>query len=383
MYPNWPNFSNKEAEIVKDVLLSGKINYWTGNLCDTFEKKFAKYFNKKFGICVSTGSVALDLALKSLNLKKNDEVLVTPRSYVASASCVISQKLKPIFVDVDLNSQNILYEELKKKVTKKTKAIILVHLGGYPCDMKKILQICKKNKIKIIEDCSQAHGAKYNSKLVGSFGDISVWSFCNDKIMSTGGEGGMILTNNKKYFKKMFALKDCGKNIDKIRNSKFKPRFQWVHDSIGSNYRMTEMQAAIGIYQLNNLKKWVKKRNLFSLKIIKILKKFPYIRTSIIPKNYYHSFYRCYFFLNFDKMRNKISKENLILLLNKHNIQCNVGSCPEIYLEKAFKKQYKHQRLKNAKILGETSVALFLNHRFTNKQELHYLSTLKKVLKMF
>ena len=165
--------------------------------------------------------------------------------------------------------------------------------------MTKILHLCKKYKIKIIEDCSQAHGAKYNSKLVGSFGDISIWSFCNDKIMSTGGEGGMILTNNRNYFKRIFALKDCGKNIEKIRNNKFKPRFQWIHDTIGSNYRMTEMQAAIGIYQLKNLKKWVQKRNLFSLKINKVLNNFPFIRTSKISKDFYHSFYRCYFFLDF------------------------------------------------------------------------------------
>ena len=383
MYPRWPKFSDSEAQKVKDVLLSGKINYWTGQLCTTFENNFAKYFNRKFGISVSTGSVALDLALKTLNLNKNDEVLVTPRSYIASASCVVSQNLKPIFVDVDLNSQNISFEDLKRKISKKTKAIILVHLAGFPCEMNKILKICKKHRIKIIEDCSQAHGAKYDSKFVGSFGDISIWSFCNDKIMSTGGEGGMILTNNINYFKKIFALKDCGKNIDKIRNSKFKPQFQWIHDSIGSNYRMTEMQAAIGIYQLQNLNKWVKKRNSFSIKINKVLNNFPYIRTTKISKNFYHSFYRCYFFLNFNKMRNKISRKNLILSLKKHNIECNVGSCPEIYLEKAFKNKFKIKRLINAKILGETSVALFINHNFSKKQELHYLKSLNKILKKY
>ena len=383
MYPSWPKFSDSEAQQVKNVLLSGKINYWTGKLCTKFEDKFAKYFNRKFGISVSTGSIALDLALKSLNLNVNDEVLVTPRSYIASASCIVSQNLKPIFVDVDLNSQNISYDDLKKKISKKTKAIILVHLAGFPCNMNKILKICKKYKIKIIEDCSQAHGAKYNSKLVGSFGDISIWSFCNDKIMSTGGEGGMILTNNIMYFKKIFALKDCGKNIDKIKKNKFKARFQWIHDSIGSNYRMTEMQAAIGIYQLKNLAKWVKKRNLFSSKINKVLKNFPYIRTTIIPKSYYHSFYRYYFFLDFKKMKNKISREDLIFLLKRNKIECNIGSCPEIYLEKAFSDKFKIKRLTNAKFLGETSVALFINHNFTKKQELNYLKSLSKILKKY
>lgn len=379
-YPRWPSFSKTEVIEVKKVLLSGNINYWTGKLCTKFEKNFAKYFNKNFGISVATGSVALDLAVKSLELKKNDEVLVTPRSYIASASCVLSQNLKPVFVDVDLNSQNILYEDLKKKISKKTKAVILVHLAGYPCEMSKILKICKKYKIKIIEDCSQAHGAKYNSQFVGSFGDISVWSFCNDKIMSTGGEGGMILTNNFKYYKKIFALKDCGKNIHKLNNISFKPKFQWIHDNVGSNYRMTEMQAAIGIYQLNNLKKWVKKRNSLSIKINKVLKNFSYIRTTELTKNIYHSFYRCYFFIDYKKLNNKYSREDLINLLKKFQIDCNVGSCPEIYLEKAFKNILNIRRLKNAKVLGETSVALFINHNFTKNQELSYLNSLKKAL---
>lgn len=383
MYPKWPTYSSSEIKKVKEILNSGKVNYWTGDNCNNFENKFAKHFNKKFGISVATGSIALDLAIKSLNLKKNDQVLVTPRSYIASASCVISQNLMPIFVDIDLNSQNILYEDLKKKITRNTKAIILVHLAGYPCDMDKIVKICKKYKIKIIEDCSQAHGAKYNSKFVGSFGDIAIWSFCNDKIMSTGGEGGMLLTNNYQYYKKIFALKDCGKNIDKIKKNTFKPKFQWIHDSIGNNFRMTEMQAAIGIIQLRNLNKWVKKRNSFSLKINKVLSKFSYIRTTKIPSNIFHSFYRCYFFLNKKIIKNKFTREALIKTLKKYNIDCNVGSCPEIYLEGAFKKIKNVKRLKNAKILGETSVALFVNHNFNKIHETKYLNNLNKVLKKF
>ena len=383
MYPEWPTYSSEEIIKVKDVMVSGKVNYWTGKYCVEFEKKFANFFDKKYGISLSSGSVALDVALKSLSLKKNDEVLVTPRSYIASASCVISQNLKPIFIDVDLNSQNILYNDLKKKITKKTKAIILVHLAGYPCEMDEILRLCKQNNIKIIEDCSQAHGAKYKDKLAGSFGDLSIWSFCNDKIMSTGGEGGMILTNNMRYYKKIFAFKDCGKNIDKLKDSSFKPKFKWLHDSVGSNYRMTEMQAVIGIFQLKNLNNWVKKRNSFSKKINNLLSNFSYIRTTKIPLHIFHSFYRCYFFLNHKKTKNKFFRESIINSLRKFKIDCNVGSCPEIYLENAFKKKHKIKRLKNAKTLGETSVALFINHNFDKKHEIKYLTSLNKVLKKF
>lgn len=377
-YPSWPTYSRKEINLVSSILKTGKTNFWTGKYCNLFENKFAKYFSRKFAISVSSGSVALDLAVKSLGLKKNDEVLVTPRSYIASASCVVSHNLKPIFVDVDLDSQNILPDDIERKITKKTKAIILVHLAGHPCEMSKIIKICKLKKIKIIEDCSQAHGAKYKSKFVGSFGDISIWSFCNDKIMSTCGEGGMITTNHYKYFKKIWALKDCGKNIEKIRNSKFTPKFKWIHDTIGSNYRMTELQASVGIFQLNQLKKWTQKRNFFSNRIYKLIKKYDYIRIPHISKNLFHSFYRCYFFIDLKKIKNRA---NIISALRDVNIQCNVGSCPEIYLEKAFNNQVKKmKRLKNAKILGETSIALFINHNFTRIHQNIFLKILKKVL---
>jgi len=382
MYPKWPTYSKKEIRKVANVMSSGKVNFWTGDICNKFEKKFANFFSKKFAISVSSGSVALDLAVKVLNLKKNDEIIVTPRSYIASASCVLSQNLKPVFADVDLNTQNISVESIKKKINKNTRAIVLVHLAGFPCEMDSIIKLCKKKNIKIIEDCSQAHGAKFKSKFVGSFGDISIWSFCNDKIMSTCGEGGMILTNNRLYYKKIWSLKDCGKNIIKLKKNNFIPQFKWIHDSLGSNYRMTEIQAAVGLFQLSNLNLWVKKRNNFSNKINNILKKYSFIRTQIIPKNVLHSFYRCYFFLDLKKLKKKFNRAKIINALRKSNIYCNVGSCPEIYLEKAFDK-IKIKRLKNAKLLGESSIALFINHNFTITQQKKYLLSLDKILKTF
>ena len=255
----YPYFNKSSLKKVKKVLESGRVNYWTGNECKDFEKEFSKYHNIKYSLSVSNGSVALEIALKALKLKKTDSVIVTPRSFIISASCVLNLGLKPIFADVDDNG-NLDIKGIKKAYNKNVKAIIVVHLNGLYCDLDPILNFAKKNKIFLIEDCSQAHGAIYKGKKVGSFGNISTWSFCQDKIISTGGEGGMISTNNRKLWLKLWSLKDHGKNLKSVFYKKHKTGFKWLHDDFGSNYRMTEMQATIVREQLKSLDKQIKKK---------------------------------------------------------------------------------------------------------------------------
>lgn len=378
-HPKWPQYSSGDIASVSSILKSAKVNYWFGGICRKFEKYYASYFKHKFALSVCSGSVALDMAVKSLNLKKNDEIIVSPRSYIASAGCIINNNLKPIFADIDLDTQNISISEIKKKFTTKTRAIIVVHLAGYPAEMDAIVKFCKTKKIKVIEDCSQAHGAMYKSKLVGSFGDISVWSFCYDKIISTGGEGGMILTSNYSFFKKMFAFRDCGKNFEKI-NKTNKSGFKWIHDFQGSNYRMTEIQAALGIKQLQKLKKNVQIRNVFCKKIINLNNSYDFFKKIELPNHIYHAFYRFYLFVNLEKIRKKISLKTIIKLLNNKGILCNVGSCPEIYLEKSFKNVIGNKkRLKNAKKINNNSIALCINHCFSELEQKQYLVNLKKI----
>jgi dTDP-4-amino-4,6-dideoxygalactose transaminase len=324
---------------------------------------------------VSNGSVALEIALKALNLRKTDSVIVTPRSFIISASCVLNLGLKPIFADVD-NNGNLGIEGIKKAYKKNVKAIIAVHLNGLSCDLDPILNFAKKNKIFLIEDCSQAHGATYKDKKVGSYGHISTWSFCQDKIMSTGGEGGMISTNNKKLWLKMWSLKDHGKNYKSVFNKKHKNGFKWLHDDLGSNYRMTEMQAAIGRDQLRSLDKQIKKRNVIANLYLNGLNDF-YLSYNILKKpelncqtcplkrdekkcnKCVHAYYRLNLFIN----KNKIDQIKLIEKLKKKNINCGVGSCPEIYREKIFKKSkiYLKKTQGNAKLLGETSIVFPVN----------------------
>ncbi len=363
-YSMWPSFSLKESKEISKTLLSNKVNYWTGNKCTVFESEFSKVCKVKYSIALSNGTVALDLALKALEVEKGDEIIVTPRSYIASVSSVVNAGAVPIFADVDLNSGNINAESIKKVISKKTKGIICVHLGGFPCEMDEIVKLSRKQNIFIIEDCSQAHGAIYKGKPVGSIGDIGTWSFCQDKIITTAGEGGMVTTNNQILFKKMRSYKDHGKNFKKVMESKKSNSigFKYVHDNFGTNFRMTEIQAAIGIIQSKELQKWNKIRKRNSEMIYKVIKKYDDIlRIQEVPSYVTHGWYRCYSYVNSNNK--KILRKDLIKKIINSGIPCSVGSCPEIYKEDSIKKIAKnpHQVLPNAKILGDESVA-FLVH---------------------
>ena len=370
MKSKWPIYTNKEIKKVNEIVKSNKVNYWTGNEGKKFEIEFSNFFNIKYSTAITNASVGLECALKALNIKEGDEVIVPSKSYVSSASCVVNIKAKPIFSDIDLNSQNISLDTIKKLINKKTKAIICVHLGGYPCEMKKISKFCKKKKIKIIEDCSQAHGAKFGNNYVGSFGDIAVWSFCNDKIISTLGEGGMISTNNKKIYEKIWQLKEIGK-VRKLMMKKYKNNiYRWVHNSFGTNLRLTEVQSAVGRLQLKNLKFFIKKRNFNSKKIRECLKEFKSVTIPSIPKNITHAFYRCYVQINNQYLKKGWTRNRVIEDVIKKGVGCNEGSCSELYREKSFKSfgYYPKKRHKNAKKLSETSLAFQVDHSINFKE---------------
>ncbi len=393
-----PFYSTKSIKQIGPLIKSGKVNYWTGDQCKKFEQEFSKYLGNKYSLALSNGSVALEIALRALKLKKKDNIIVTPRSFIISASCTLNLGLKPIFADVDDNG-NLSIEGIKKAYNKNVKAIIVVHLNGLPCDLDPIIKFVKKNKIFLIEDCSQAHGAIYKGKKVGTFGDISTWSFCQDKIISTGGEGGLISTNNKKLWLKCWSLKDHGKNYNDCFFKKHKTGFRWLHDDLGSNYRMTEIQALFGRDQLKALDLQIKKRNLIANLYLDGLKDY-YQKYDIFTKPDFnfqsytylkekkshnnkcrHAFYRLNLFIN----KKKVNQLKLIEELNKKKINCGVGSCPEIYREKIFKKLkfYPKKRLLNAKLLGETSIMFPINPTesiFKIKSE---INSIKKILSKY
>lgn len=376
----WPIVSKQEKILINRVLNSNKLNYWTGHNCKLFEKEYSNFFNKKYGISVCNASVGLDISLKALNLQKDSEVIVSPRSYVSSASCVINNNLKPVFADIDINSQNMCPKSIKQLINKKTKVIILVHLAGYPCEMNEITSIAKKNNIFLIEDCSQSHGSSYYGRYTGSFGDIAVWSFCNDKIINTLGEGGMICVNDDKIYKKIWSLKDCGKNFNKIINKPSNTyNFRWIHDFNGTNLRMTELQAAIGRHQLKKLTGFVKLRKRNANTIYDALKKSNLAIIPKIPDYISHSFYRCYILLNFKKIKKNWSKEKIIKHLNLEGVECNSGSCPEIYKEKVFKNLgYKFDK-KNAKSINQSAISFLVHPTISFKSIKMKAKIIKKI----
>lgn len=363
----WPSYTVEEVNAVSEVLISNKVNYWTGAHCHDFEKDFAIWSKCKFAISLANGTVAIDLALKALGIGNGDEVIVSPRSYIASVSPIINAGAVPVFVDVGVDSQNITAKTIIPAITKNTKAIICVHLSGLPCEMDEIMSIANKYDINVIEDCAQAHGARYKGKPVGSLGHIGCWSFCQDKIMTTGGEGGMVTTNYESLWRRMWSYKDHGKSYEAVYEREHSEGFKWLHESFGTNWRMTEMQAAIGKIQLKRMQDWHKKRLSNANSIWNAAKQCKGLRVLPIPNHIEHAAYKCYVFVRGEvELRDKIMRN-----INEKGVPCYSGSCSEIYLERAFDNTgfRPYERLSVAKELGETSL-MFLVHPTLNKEEI-------------
>ena len=312
---------------------------------------------------MANGTVALDLALKALGIGAGDDVVVTSRTFLASASSIITAGANPIFADVELDSQNISRRSIEAVLTPNTKAIICVHLAGWMCDMDPIMQLAEEKGFFVIEDCAQAHGAMYKGKSAGSIGHIGAWSFCQDKIMTTGGEGGMVTTNDENLWKKMWSYKDHGKNFDSIYNKQHPPGFRWLHDSFGTNWRMMEMQAVIGRLQLQKMPEWTQVRNAHMRRVLASFENNPYFTVPMPPANYVHAAYKAYVQVNTAQLPEGWSRDRIMAEINALGVPCFSGSCSEVYLEKAFDGTpwRPEQRLVNAKSLGDSSL-MFLVH---------------------
>ena len=376
----WPSFTQEEADAVSQVLLSNKVNYWTGTECREFEKEFAAWVGTDYAVALANGTLALDVALQAMGIGEGDEVIVTPRSFIASVSTVVNAGAMPVFADVDNNTGNISATTIAPKITDKTKAIICVHLAGWPCDMDEIMALAKQHNLWVIEDCAQAHGAKYKGKPVGSIGHVGAWSFCQDKIMTTGGEGGMVTTNDKVLWQKMWEYKDHGKNYDSIYHKQHPPGFRWLHDSFGTNWRMMEMQAAIGRIQLKKMTEWTKIRTQNAKILRDALTQFAgeqqFLRIpdiefhQVMGSDSVHAYYKYYVYVRPENLPENINRDSILNALNEKKIPCFSGSCSEIYLEKAFDKHPSRPnvRLTIAKELGETSLMFLIHPTLTTNE---------------
>lgn len=390
----WPSFTTEEADAVHRVLLSNRVNYWTGTETREFEKEFAAWTGAKHAVALANGTLALDVALKALDIGPGDEVVVTPRTFIASVSCVVNAGAVPVFADVEPDSGNISAGTIAKVLTPKTKAIVCVHLGGWPCDMDPIMALAKQYGLRVIEDCAQAHGARYKGRSVGSIGHVAAWSFCQDKIMSTGGEGGMVTTNDEALWRSMWAYKDHGKSYEAVYERHHPPGFRWLHESFGTNWRMLEMQAAVGRIQLKRMTAWTAARKRHSQAIWDACSDFVALRVphfqcascanacKVSGATCAHAHYKCYVYVKPERLAKGWTRDRVIDEIHSLGVPCYQGSCSEVYLEKAFDGTGWRpvHRLPTAMELGETSLMFLVHPTLTDAEINQTCDAIRKVM---
>jgi dTDP-4-amino-4,6-dideoxygalactose transaminase len=392
----WPSFTPEEADAVHRVVLSNKVNYWTGTETREFEKEFAAWCGTAHAVALANGTLALDVALKALGVGPGDEVVVTPRTFIASISCVVNAGAVPVFADVEADSGNVSARTIAAVLSPRTKAVVCVHLAGWPCDMDPIMALAKQHGLKVVEDCAQAHSARYKGRPVGSIGHVGAWSFCQDKIMTTGGEGGMVTTNDETLWRTMWAYKDHGKSYEAVFERQHPPGFRWLHESFGTNWRMLEMQAVIGRIQLGRMPDWTAKRQANALRLSQALLVFSGTEGVLrLPKfgcascpgqcgaaGCTHAQYKFYVYVCPENLAPGWSRDRIVQAINASGVPCYQGSCSEVYLEKAFDGTgwRPPERLPVAQELGETSLMFLVHPTLTDAEITKTCEVATKVL---
>ncbi|WP_311221112.1 MULTISPECIES: DegT/DnrJ/EryC1/StrS family aminotransferase [unclassified Acidovorax] len=381
----WPSFTAQEAEAVQRVLLSNRVNYWTGTEGREFEREFAQWTGARHAVAVANGTLALDLALRGLGVGAGDEVIVTPRTFVASVSCVVNAGATPVFADVDADSGNLTAETIARVITPRTRSVIVVHLAGWPADMDPIMALARKHGFSVIEDCAQAHGARYKGRSVGTIGDVGAWSFCQDKIMTTGGEGGMVTTHDAGLWSAMWAFKDHGKTWEAVYERTHPPGFRWQIDGFGTNWRMLEMQAAIGRIQLGRMADWTARRHRHAQAILSEAGRHACVRAPQCPDDEgqtQHAHYKTYLYVQPDRLAPGWSRDRIVQALMAQGVPAYQGSCSEVYLERAFDctPWRPRERLPVARQLGDTSIMLLVHPTLTEDDMARTVAALHLVL---
>lgn len=332
----WPYFAEDEIEAVTRVLQSGRVNYRTGDEGKAFEAEYAAANGIRHALTVANGTAALELGLAALSIGPGDQVVVPARTFVATAAAVARFGATPVVADIDPISQNMTAETLGSVLNEHTRAVIPVHLAGWPVDMDPILDIARASDLAVIEDCAQAHGALYKGKPVGTLGDIGCFSFCQDKIISTGGEGGLVITKDEHLYKKMWSLRDHGWDYDKAHTTDDSTGFKWLVDTFSTNWRMTELQSAIGRIQLRKLTHWIEKRRNNAERLRSAIQDLPLIRDLTPPNTVKHSYYKFNILIERNMLAANWTRDKIVDDLNSRGVPARVGACPDIAREAAF-----------------------------------------------
>lgn len=335
---HWPSFSEDAIQAVEAVLRSGKVNYWSGPKGMEFEKKFAAWQGSKYAISCATGTAALHIALASLGIGPGDEVIVPSYTFIATSFSVVQAGAIPRFADVNIEDHCISIESAEKLVTKRTKAIIPVHLYGNVCDMDKVLAFAKKHNLYVIEDNAEAFGGYYKGKKTGTLGHMAACSFCQNKTFTTGGEGGMVTTDNDDWAWTARSFRDHGYDVKERMNLlALEQKLPYIHNMVGWNYRMTEMQSAIGLAELDRIDNWnlpARKRN--ANIIMDILRDLPQIRfMPIDTKDRQNGWYVMAFSLNIEDMNCDIYQ--FVKAAAAEGTPCWKVFWPQCHTERAYK----------------------------------------------
>ncbi|WP_243317516.1 DegT/DnrJ/EryC1/StrS family aminotransferase [Geothrix paludis] len=381
-FPPWPTYAEDEVEVVTRVLRSGKVNYWTGQEGRAFEQEYAEASGCTYGVALMNGTAALELAIRALDLPAGSEIITTPRTFIASASAAVAQGCVPVLADVDPDSGNLTAESIAQVITPRTRAIIAVHLAGWPCDMDPILELAERHGLKVIEDCAQANGATYKGRPVGGLGHVGCFSFCQDKIITTGGEGGLLTTNDEQVWRRAWEYKDHGKSFDAVYHREHAPGFRWLHESFGTNWRMTEVQAAIGRLQLRKLAEWTRLRRQNMAYLLDGLEGHPALRVPRPGPDFGHAAYKAYVYIRPEQLQEGWTRDRIMIEVANQGVPCFSGSCGEIYREKAFTGAGlgPEAPLPVARQLGETSLMFQVHPGLKEAHHDRLLRTLRGAL---
>lgn len=364
-----PDITQKEIKAVVDVLKTPNLSL--GPKLAEFERKFADYAGTKYAIAVSNGTSGLHLCIRALNIKDGDEVITTPFSFIASANCILFERAKPVFVDIREDTLNIDEEKIEEKITKKTKAILPVHVFGMPFEINSIKKLSLKYNLKVIEDACESIGAEYKNKKVGVFGDCAVFAFYPNKQMTTG-EGGMIVTDNKKIAELCFSMRNQGRDEG----------LKWlVHNRLGYNYRISDINCALGIAQLDRINELLAKREKVALLYNKLLQEIDEIELPVTNNGLFKRSYFVYV-IKLDKSFSRRQRDEIITLLKGKGIGCN-NYFPAIHLQPFYQKQfgYKKGDFPIAEMVSGQTIALPFYNNIKEKQVLYVVKELKDAIR--
>ncbi|MDO9556283.1 MAG: DegT/DnrJ/EryC1/StrS family aminotransferase [Coriobacteriia bacterium] len=380
----WPVFADDEEAAALAVLTSGRVNYWTGTEGRSFEAEFAEYCGVSHAVALANGTVALELALHALGIGSGDDVIVPARTFIGTATAVVARGARPVVADVDRDSGNITAAAIRDALTPNTRAVIVVHLAGWPCEMDSIMALANERGLFVIEDCAQAHGARWNGKPVGTIGHVGAFSFCQDKIMTTAGEGGMLVTSDEERWRRAWEYKDHGRSMDAMERAKAEGghEFKWVCESFGTNWRMTEVQAAIGRVQLTKLDEWIAIRRRNAAVLDSELSSVPGLRIVRPDTLAEHAYYKYNAYVDLDMLQPGWTRSRILDEVSQRGVACQMGICPEIYREKAFVNAGwgLGSPLPVARELGETSLMLLVDPTYGEDDMLRSAEVMRAVM---